>query len=169
MNEQNRKPTNGCLRKTRAITLTMLAGTAIVLGGCWEDDKPVEMSSEADCVTKTGDAEACKGAAEQAQKQHAEQAPKFSSVADCEAKFGPGKCNTVTKGDGGSVFMPMMTGFMLGRMLADDGRRVYTTQPHYSDSWTQNKVGTARPVSTPSGSPAVVRGGFGHSAVGVAS
>lgn len=127
------------------------------------------MASESDCVEKTGDAEACKLAAEQARKQHESEAPKFSSVAECEAKFGPGKCNTVTQNNGGSTVMPMMTGFLLGRMLSSDGSRVYSTQPSYGGSWTQNKVNSARPVSTPSGAHAVVRGGFGHSAVGVSS
>ncbi|MDY3551373.1 DUF1190 domain-containing protein [Gemmata sp. JC717] len=159
------------MKRTKAITLTMLAGTAILLGGCLEDDKPQEMASEADCIERTGDAEACKAAAEQAFKQHQQEAPKFKNVAECEAQFGAGKCNTVSQTNGGgSTIMPMMTGFLLGRMLSDNGQRVYTTQPHYSGStWTPAKVQSARPVSTPAGSPAVVRGGFGHSAVGVAS
>jgi uncharacterized protein YgiB involved in biofilm formation len=156
-------------RRAKAITLTMLAGTAVVLAGCLPDDEPQAMASEAECVEKTGDVEACKAAAEQARKQHEAEAPKFSSVAECEAKFGPGHCNTVVQSGGGSAVMPAMMGFMMGRMLSSDGSRVYTTQPHYGGSWTQNKVNAARPVSTPSGSPAVVRGGFGHSAVGVAS
>jgi hypothetical protein len=46
--------------KTTAITLTLLAGTAIALTGCLDDDdKPKLVKSEGDCVAQLNDPEGC--------------------------------------------------------------------------------------------------------------
>lgn len=151
--------------RAKTITLTLLA-TALMLGACDDDNKPEQMSSLESCIDKTGDTDVCKNAWNQAKQDYDKQAPKFKSVAECEAQFGPGKCNTVQTGSGSdssSVIMPAMMGFMLGRMLDSGGNRVYSSQPYYggsSNSFSTSKS-AARPVMTSAGRPAIARGGFG--------
>ena len=64
---------------------------------------------------------------EAAKEAHAETAPKFSTIEECEAEFGALACNQVTAdgasatnggGGGGSFFMPMLAGYLLGNALA---------------------------------------------------
>lgn len=122
MTDSTRKAT---LRKTRAITLTMLAGASITLTGCF-DDEPKLVGSETDCVATIGDEEGCKAAAVEAEKAHEKSAPRYDSQKDCEEQFGPDRCRRVEH-DGSSVFMPALTGFMIGRMMSDSSR--YAVQP----------------------------------------
>lgn len=112
-------------RKSRSITLTMLVGTAISLSGCL-DDEPKLVGSESDCVDTIGDEEGCKAAAAEAEKAHEATAPRYGSQKDCEEQFGPDRCRRVEQ-DGSSVFMPALTGFLIGRMMSDSSR--YAVQP----------------------------------------
>jgi uncharacterized protein YgiB involved in biofilm formation len=112
-------------RKTKVITLTMLAGTAIVLSGCWDDDKPKLVRDEQECAEQMNDQEGCHDAAVQARKEFEKSAPRFDNQKDCETQFGPDRCTKTSK-DGSNWFMPAMAGFMIGRML--DGGNQYRVQ-----------------------------------------
>ena len=73
----------------------------------------------------------CEASYKEARNQHAAVAPKYSSEADCQADFGAGKCEAAPykTTNGGSVFMPLMMGYMMGSMLG--GRRSMISQPLY--------------------------------------
>ena len=124
----------------------MLAGTAIVLGGCVIP--PKRMASEAECIEKTGDAEGCKVAVEQARKEHEQKSPKFSSLSECEQKHGSGKCSISSSSGGGSAFVPNMNGFWLGYIMGNNGQRAFTSEPYYEllTYLTANKVQSSRPT-----------------------
>lgn len=76
---------------------------------------------------------------DKAKTEHAKTAPKFSSLAQCEAEFGTGNCGApgasaagaggttiVHSGSGDSMFMPMMMGYMLGSMNSGSSHPVYS-------------------------------------------
>lgn len=72
------------------------------------------------------------------------QSPRFSSQAECEETFGEGQCNpaqsAVAQGSeqqvqqsSGSMWMPMMMGYMAGRMMSGGGMS-QGSQPLYKDT-----------------------------------
>jgi uncharacterized protein YgiB involved in biofilm formation len=104
------------------------------------------------------------------------EAPKYETVASCEAEYGPGNCvprgSVVHDGGGGGWFIPYMMGYMIG------GGFGHSTAyyPVYVDrSGGYHGFAGAGASATPSwqgGAPAaikpsssVVRGGFGSTAV----
>lgn len=51
-----------------------------------------------------------------------EESPKFTSLEQCEAEYGAGACSSQQSYvHGGGVWMPMMMGFMAGRMMGNAG------------------------------------------------
>jgi uncharacterized protein YgiB involved in biofilm formation len=142
---------------------------------------------------------ACRTAIEAAQREHVTTAPRFASRQDCEASFGSGACgpspeNGLTQGQGqqppvqqppgqqqtassgGSSFMPLFMGYMMGRAMSGNGM---FSQPLYRQPGTATGLATAggQPVAARTGvqampastlrsaqAPAVQRGGFGSSA-----
>jgi uncharacterized protein YgiB involved in biofilm formation len=128
--------------------------------------------------------EQCESNYNAAREQHAAVAPKYASKQECEEEFGAGKCEqapqqaTGEQAGGGSIFMPLMMGYMMGSMMSRGG---VASQPLYrtaDDSKTyrtadNQKVGTTTgrtqigqsaaraPAMTTS---TVSRGGFGASA-----
>jgi uncharacterized protein YgiB involved in biofilm formation len=109
----------------------MLAGTALVLGGCWDDDdKPKLVKNEEDCIKEMNDPEGCRKAAMLAVEDHEKLAPRYGSQTECEGEFGPDRCQRVER-DGSSWFIPAMAGFMIGRMM--DGSNSYRVQPACSN------------------------------------
>ena len=74
------------------------------------------------------------------------QSPRFSSQAECEEAFGPDQCNSINdpkaatsptseqtvERSSGSMWMPMMMGYMAGRMMGGGGY-MQGSQPLYKD------------------------------------
>jgi uncharacterized protein YgiB involved in biofilm formation len=129
----------------------------------------------------------CEASFKEARGQHASVAPKYASKEDCQADFGENKCETApyrTSG-GGSVFMPMMMGYMMGSMMGGrgsmmGGRGSMMSQPLYRSSKSPGSFRTAdnRNVGSKTGRTSVAksatsrpsfksstmsRGGFGSS------
>ena len=122
-------------------------------------------------------ADQCEGSFKEASSQHAAVAPKYSSAEDCQADFGQGKCEKApyNTSSGGSVFMPLMMGYMMGR------RNSMMSQPLYRSAKSPNSFRTAenQNVGSKTGGTKVARsatsrpsfknstrsrGGFGSSA-----
>ncbi|MBP02645.1 MAG: hypothetical protein CMM25_07535 [Rhodospirillaceae bacterium] len=122
----------------------------------------------------------CESSFKEARSQHAAVAPKYASQAECQADYGEAKCEQApyrTAG-GGSVFMPMMMGYMMGSMLG--GRRSMMSQPLYQSAKSPNAfrtadnrnvgstIGRTQVASSAASRPSVKsstrsRGGFGSS------
>ena len=81
----------------------------------------------ASCQAEFGTA-ACTSAYTGAQSAHDGAAPRYGSLAECEQLYGPGGCMPRGDGDGG-VFIPLMTGFLIGQALAGTTQVAY--QPVY--------------------------------------
>jgi uncharacterized protein YgiB involved in biofilm formation len=136
---------------------------------------------------RSNDADACRQALADARAQHLQTAPAFTDKAQCEAKFGVDNCQETKERPGqapsgseqgaqqqafgGSWFLPVMMGYMMGRTLNGfGGQPVYrdTTNTAYSGNKTLGRVNER--FSPPPRTPGqVARGGFGGSAVGPAS
>ncbi|MEE3001011.1 MAG: DUF1190 domain-containing protein [Pseudomonadota bacterium] len=101
----------------------------------------------------------CETSFKEARNQHAAVAPKYTSQADCQADFGEGKCERAPyrTSTGGSVFMPMMMGYMMGSMLG--GRTSMMSQPLYRSAKNPGTFRTAdnRSVGSKTGKTSVAR------------
>jgi len=88
-------------------------------------------------------ADQCEANFKEARNQHAAVAPKYSSQEDCQADFGAGKCEQAPyqTTSGGSVFMPLMMGYMMGSMIG--GRSSMASQPLYRPAGNPNSFRTA--------------------------
>ena len=86
--------------------------------------------------------------------------PKYSSVTDCDRDFGEDKCEMAPQRTtaGGSVFMPMMMGYMMGSMLS--GGRGMMPQPLYRsmDDVRNFRTGDNQKVSSKTGITRVSKG-----------
>ncbi len=184
-------------KRSRAVALTILGAAAFALAGCREE------AVEAEAFPDLG---ACKAAAEQggssfssldceiafqeAQTLHAEAAPRYESQEVCEELHGVGNCGSeqqATGSGGGSIFMPLIAGYLIGSMLGGGRQGMAASQPLYrtQDGRFTNAAGTAayssdtgrgniaasqftRPAATAGQPPmtratAAARGGFGSS------
>jgi uncharacterized protein YgiB involved in biofilm formation len=123
-------------------------------------------------------AKACKDAKAAADKTQAADAPRFSQKQQCEQEFGAGNCESRQEAGGGSFFMPMMMGYMVGSMLS--GNRF--SQPVYRGPGNtavmpsggrmldvgrfDNASTSARPAFQPAAQVTPIRrGGFGSTAM----
>lgn len=177
------------MKKSRSIRLVLLGSAGITLAACGDDGPPQDAqfySSVADCAA-VYDTATCESVKAEAEQKFAEEAPKFTRKEECEAEFGPGNCETQQASSGGSIFMPMMMGYMMGRMTGG----AFAATPLYRD--TQNTAYTGRKpvgridsarmpppqrVAGTSGVPSfgvqrgirdTPRGGFGRTGFGAAS
>jgi uncharacterized protein YgiB involved in biofilm formation len=123
------------MKRSQIITLALM-GTPLLLTACGQSG-PIEKAfiypDVQACKTdgKLTD-EACQKEFENAQQEHLKNAPQYTSQADCENDFGPARCESQSRSSG-SVFLPMMTGFMAANMLNN-----LRSPPAYSDSQNCN-------------------------------
>ena len=171
------------MKRWNSIFVVMMMGvSAIALSSCEEPkvDAAVYDSAE-QCIKDPGVLrEECEQSHKEARAQHAAVAPKYSSAEDCQADFGVGKCEQAPyrTSSGGSVFMPLMMGYMMGSFIG--GRRSMMSQPLYRSADSPKTFRTAdnRNVGSTTGrtrvassatrrpsfkSSTLSRGGFGAS------
>lgn len=177
------------MKRSRYITLTLLTGATLVVSGCNEDE-PSFFKDNAACLQELNDATACADAQKDALAQHLQTAPKFTSREQCEQQFGAENCmeqpvstdsTSANQQSSGGYFMPMMMGYMMGRMgggLFGGNNSRYTSQPLYRDRnnnaftggangglagrFSGNSFQSSSAISKASPS-AIRRGGFGTS------
>jgi uncharacterized protein YgiB involved in biofilm formation len=129
------------MKKSRSIRLVLLGGASLALAACGDDDGlPTDakfFSSLSECTAFYDEAQ-CQNAKVAADQAYAAEAPRFATKQDCESEFGVGSCENrqvaaATDGgqppaadgsqpaeagsSGGSFFMPMLMGYMLGNMM----------------------------------------------------
>ena len=179
----------------RHLTPVALAVTAVfMLAGCEKSDETVSLYQNAeDCSAATGNAAECKTAYNNALKEAERTAPKYATREDCVAEFGEGQCqqtpaqagtapeNQAQAQSSGSFWMPLMAGYMMGRMMSGgasqplftsrspnspaNGKFVDATGRNYGNATsgrTMNVPKTAL-APKPATTSTVTRGGFGES------
>ena len=139
------------MRRSSRITLVAMATVSCLAIAACDDSKSKDTEVMGDFYTSVQECEAakdpndptkllytedqCKSEFAQAEQEHVANAPKFGSLTDCEAQFGPGACgvtpvpqtetasaspgsttiiNNDTGGSSGGSFMPFMMGYMFG-------------------------------------------------------
>lgn len=152
------------LKRSRSLTLTtLMAGAAVSITACdnapavtqWGDPPAAAAGKAVEARTFTsldeckasGDftAEQCETTLAQAQKDSAENAPKFSDQQSCEERFGVDQC-VPRSGQNGSFFTPLLTGFIIGQALNNMGGG-YRGAPMYRDRDGTYYGGSGYPLS----------------------
>lgn len=183
-------------RSKKAALILMVPATTFLLAGCGEEpEQAMVFNGPSECSSGGfSSPEACLADYKAAQALHPQVAPKYLSKAECETDFGSGQCETAPQQTtaGGSVFMPMMMGYMMGQMLSrpqaggqnfqqttSPARNNIPTQPLYKsrDDRSTFRTATNTPVAKntglvsvkpsqlkPQAGQLVRRGGFGQQA-----
>ncbi len=190
----------------RIAPIALAISTALMLTGCEKTDETVRLYQNADDCSRSnpGMSEHCVTTYNNALKEAARTAPKYASREDCVAEFGESQCaqtqlptpvtdssstytsatSTQTSAQSGSFWMPMMAGYMMGRMMSSGGG--FMQQPLFTSASTASPAngkfvdasgksyGPATPGRTitvpknamtpkPSVTKTITRGGFGES------
>ena len=127
---------------------------------------PVAYASLEECRAQNSASE-CEAAFQQARSEHEQTAPRFADQTQCEQEWGEGNCESrpdQTR-SGGSVFVPILAGFMLGRMMGGGGMFGAPVMRRGSGLYARGaplaggfaRGGSVRPAPGP-----VQRGGFGQ-------
>ncbi|WP_022703157.1 DUF1190 domain-containing protein [Pseudorhodobacter ferrugineus] len=186
------------IKRSKTVAITILGAAAFTLAGCQEEQ--IDASAFPDLQSCTAQAQNggtftaqdCDAAFAEANALHVESAPRYESIAVCEEQHGQGNCGseaTATQGGSGSIFMPLIAGYLIGNMLGGRGGAA-ASQPLYKNgkgsfsnaagtSTFSNNSGSAklgssqfaRPATTAGKPPmsratAMSRGGFGTSGAG---
>lgn len=184
-------------KRSSRIAIAILGATAFALAGCQEEQVDAaaypDLQSCTDAANSKGlfSPQDCEASFAQAEALHVEAAPRYDSLAVCEEQHGQGACGSeaAATGGSGSIFLPLMAGYLIGNMLG--GRAgMAASQPLYktadgkytnaarSSTFSSNtgagKMGTSqftRPAATAGKPPmtrstAASRGGFGKSGAG---
>ena len=124
--------------RTFVLRPLVTAIAAVTLSACGSQEEVTVVASVEECSanTKLSRAE-CESAYIKAQTEAARTGPKYSSSRTCEAEFGAGQCQPQR----GGIFMPLMTGFMVGQLLSNSYNPVYRYNNRSSPNY--NKVMTA--------------------------
>lgn len=186
------------MKRSSKISIAILGAAAFALAGCQEEK--VDATAFPDLRSCTNAAqnggafsvEECDRAFAEAEALHVEAAPRYDSLLVCEEQHGTGACGTeeaAAQGGSGSIFLPLMAGYLLGNALR--GRAgMSASQPLYktsggqfstaggSSTFSSNngsaKLGTSqftKPAATAGKPPmtratAAARGGFGKAGSG---
>jgi uncharacterized protein YgiB involved in biofilm formation len=149
------------MKRWNFLSVAMMSASILALNACEEAkvDASVYESVEQCKDDPVATAKQCQSSFKEAQDQHAAVAPKYSSLKDCQADFGSEKCEQAPyqTSSGGSVFMPMMMGYMMGSMMG--GRGSMFSQPLYRSAQNPSGFRTAdnRNVGAKTGSTQVAR------------
>ncbi len=183
------------MRRSRFIALVSMGTATLALTACEDATQTTVFENLDQCVqSRLYSQEECQANFQAATTVHRQAAPTFASRSDCEADFGAGQCEPAPQQQqqqaahgGGSLFMPLMLGYMMGSM-SSAGRAVQP-QPLYRayEGGARGPFRTAggtsvaaRPGPTtvdaksavakaPTRSATLARGGFGGRAASFAS
>jgi len=151
-------------KRSGSLVLTgLMAGTAVSVTACdvapsatqWGDVPAVQSGREVpalafanldECKAAGGlTAQQCEAAYAEAQKDSAQNAPKFSDQQSCEARYGVDQCVPRSSQGGGGFFTPLLTGFIVGQALNNLGG--YRGAPMYRDRDGGYYGGSGYPIS----------------------
>jgi uncharacterized protein YgiB involved in biofilm formation len=174
------------MKRSKSIKLALMGVSVLALSACDQPQEAAAIFENVDeCAKFEGfDLEQCRQNWDVAEQEHVRTAPKYTDIADCQADFGEAQCEKAPQqtSSGGSVFMPMMMGYMMGSMLSGGGRSNVATQPLYrskddpsnfrtgDNQKVSGKTGITQVASTTARAPStktstVSRGGFGTTAM----
>ena len=171
------------MKRSKSIGLVTMGVSVIALTACEEPqvDALVFDTLQQCLADQDLTREQCETNYAEARNRHIAASPKYTSQEACEADFGAAQCEQAPQRtqSGGSVFMPLMMGYMMGSMLS--GRNGVVSQPLYRSADDSKTYRTAdnRKIGTTTGrtqvaqsatrapsvkTSTVSRGGFGAKA-----
>lgn len=131
-------------KRSRTVALTILGAAAFTVAGCREEQVDAQAFPDlASCQAAAGDGalftdEQCRQAFAEAETLHVESAPRYDSLAVCEEQHGQGNCGSEAEqtggGGSGSIFMPLLAGYLIGNMLGRAGSGMAASQPIYRNA-----------------------------------
>lgn len=122
------------------ITIGLVTASAFTLASCGEEEvnsrtfptlEACLAAVKLDATKMTVDD--CNKSYSEAIKTYKETSPRYADQKLCEEEHGANYCVKEARTDGQTSFMPMFTGYMMGRMMADNDRTryVYSSAPMY--------------------------------------
>ena len=118
------KRETAAMKRSKSVKLVAMGTGLLLVAACEEAKVDTAFVQIRQTMHKSRVVEQeCVANFQQAQQTHIAAAPKYTSQADCEADFGAEKCELAPQRttSGGSVFMPLMAGYMMGSMLSGGG------------------------------------------------
>lgn len=158
-------------KRSRTVALAIMGSAAFGLAGCKDEQTDARaFPDEASCLASVEQgnlfytAEDCRTAFAQAAQDHLETAPRYDSLQVCEEQHGAGNCGSdpaqqAQGGGAGSIFMPLMMGYILGSLMG--GGRGVNSQPLM-------RTGDGR-FATPGGTSLATNSGAGRMQTGAFS
>lgn len=158
------------MKRSQSIRLVQMGAVALTLAACEERVEVGVFETIGQCIAAGNPAAQCETALQAAQEQHQQVAPRYATQQDCEAEFGASQCTPapaagapaeegaapqVAQAGFGGGFMPLMAGYMMGRMMSGGGAM---TQPLYRPAATAAGAGGA--FHTAAGAPVARGAGF---------
>lgn len=105
------------MKRSRNLKLILMATVPMALTACQSEPTAEVVQSVEQCEAGGWmSRDQCEAARTEALAAHASSAPRFESRADCEGQFG--QCTPEDDGQGRTSYMPPMSGFLLGYLLA---------------------------------------------------
>jgi len=114
------------MKRSLAVTLVLMGSAG--LSGCGDSEIDSAVYQDFTQCVQSGlyDQARCEADYRQALTAHVQTAPAYTTKQDCEAEFGLGQCEARSaqemRAGGGSFFLPMMAGYLMGSMLSNSNR-----------------------------------------------
>lgn len=188
----NRDSFRKSFRTYRLAPVALAVSAVFMLSGCEQADESVSLFQNADECKQSNPAmgDQCTIAYNNALEEAAKTAPKYATKEDCVAEFGEAQCTEAPAQAGmaaqpqqsGSMWMPLMAGYMMGRMMGGgygqsplftskaagspaNGKFVDSTGRNYGNATTGRtmKVDKSALAPKPATTRTITRGGFGES------
>lgn len=187
----NRETFRKSWRSYRVAPVALAVSAVFMLAGCEKADENVSLYQNADDCSRANPSmsDQCTTAYNSALQEAAKTAPKYATREDCVAEFGEEQCTQAPAQAGmaaqpqqsGSFWMPLMAGYMMGRMMGGgyaqqplftsksatspaNGKFVDATGKNYGSATTGRSMTVPKTALAPK--PAVTntitRGGFGE-------
>jgi uncharacterized protein YgiB involved in biofilm formation len=153
------------MKRTAVLALVSIGAGAVTFYALRDSGRTAEAhvySTVQDCILAGGIAEQrCRDEYARSQAEHERTAPRYADQQTCEQEFGAGACERRTPpGTSGSVFMPLLAGYMFGTLAAN---REVATQPLYRARPEQSCPPVAPGQPPPNPCPPQRTGGSGGS------
>ncbi|SFN44758.1 DUF1190 family protein [Xenorhabdus japonica] len=196
--EINRDAFRKTWRSYRLAPVALAVSAVFMLSACEQNDETVSLYTNADECSQANPSksEQCKTAYNNALKEAEKTAPKYASREECVAEFGEQQCTQApaqagvgqtqaqAENSSGSFWMPLMAGYMMGRLMGGssapsqplftsksasspaNGKFVDATGKSYGSATAGGRSMTVPKTAMapkPATTTTITRGGFGES------
>ncbi|MBD2781007.1 DUF1190 family protein [Xenorhabdus szentirmaii] len=142
--EINRDAFRKAWKSYRLAPVAIAVSAVFMLSACEQSDETVSLYTNADECSQANpsQSEQCKTAYNTALKEAEKTAPKYATREECVAEFGEQQCTQTptqagvgqaqAQSSGGSFWMPLMAGYMMGRLMGGMGSSAAPSQPLFT-------------------------------------